>query len=141
MQSWFEKSQKPKTYCDNSSLRSYLSPSVFTVRSGPVWRQDLAILSPEGPRDNTCQLRGRILHQHKHRFDETHTHIHPLSLVANHPFNHKSLVLRLAESAKGPFESQICAIHNLRLIRKIPTPIKIKLALPTLPSKKPQHPP
>ena len=23
----------------------------------PVWRQDLAILSPEGPRDNTCQLR------------------------------------------------------------------------------------
>ena len=49
--------QKPKTYCDNSILRSYLSPSVFTVRSGPVWRQDLAILSPEGPRDNTCQLR------------------------------------------------------------------------------------
>ena len=34
-------------------LRSYLSPSVFTVRSGPVGRQDLAILSPEGPRDNT----------------------------------------------------------------------------------------
>ena len=49
--------QKPKTYCDNTILRSYLSPSVFTVRSGPVWRQDLAILSPEGPRDNTCQLR------------------------------------------------------------------------------------
>ena len=22
-----------------------------------MWRQDLAILSPEGPRDNTCQLR------------------------------------------------------------------------------------
>ena len=49
--------QKPKTYCDKSMLRSYLSPSVFTVRSGPVWRQDFAILSPEGPRDNTCQLR------------------------------------------------------------------------------------
>ena len=49
--------QKPKTYCDNSSLRSYLSPSVFTVRSGPVWRQDPAIPSPEGPLDNTCQLR------------------------------------------------------------------------------------
>ena len=49
--------QKPKTDCDNSSLRSYLSLSVFTVRSGPVWRQDLAILSLEGPRDNTCQLR------------------------------------------------------------------------------------
>ena len=41
----------------NKVLRSYLSPSVFTVRSGPVWPQDLAILSPEGPRDNTCQLR------------------------------------------------------------------------------------
>ena len=41
--------QKPRTYCVNSSLRSYLSPSVFSVRSGPVWRQDLAILSPEGP--------------------------------------------------------------------------------------------
>ena len=30
---------------------------VFTVRSGPVWRQDFAILSPEGPCDNTCKLR------------------------------------------------------------------------------------
>ena len=49
--------QKPKAYCDNSPLRSYLSPSVFIVRSGPVWRQDLAILSPDEPRDNTCQLR------------------------------------------------------------------------------------
>ena len=57
--SWIERAQKPKTYCDNSSLRSYLSPLVFIVRSGPVWRQDLAILSPEGPRDNTCQLRAR----------------------------------------------------------------------------------
>ena len=48
IQSWIERAQKPKTYCDNSSLRSYLSvnpPLVFTVRSGPVWRQDLAILS------------------------------------------------------------------------------------------------
>ena len=52
---------KPKTYCDNGSLRSYLSPSVFIVRSGPVWRQDLAILSLEGPRDNTCQLRCRAI--------------------------------------------------------------------------------
>ena len=51
--------QKSKTYGDNSPLRSYLSPFVFTVRSGPVWRQDLAILSPEGPRDNTCQLRSQ----------------------------------------------------------------------------------
>ena len=48
--------QKPKTYYDNNSLRSYLSPLVFTVRSGPVWRQDLAILSPGVPRDNACQL-------------------------------------------------------------------------------------
>ena len=52
--------QKPKTDCDNSSLRSYRSPLVFIVRSGPMWRQDLAILSPEGPRDNTCQLRFRL---------------------------------------------------------------------------------
>ena len=43
-----------------SSL-SYLSPSVFTVRSGPVWRQDLAILSPKKPRDNTCQLRSWVV--------------------------------------------------------------------------------
>ena len=55
MQSWFERAPR-SPYCDNSILQSYLSPSVFTVRSGPVWRQDLAILSPEGPRDNTCQL-------------------------------------------------------------------------------------
>ena len=25
-----------------------------------MWRQDLAILSPEGPRDNACQLRPRV---------------------------------------------------------------------------------
>ena len=25
-----------------------------------MWRQDLAILSPEGPRDNTCQLRSQV---------------------------------------------------------------------------------
>ena len=41
--------QKPKTYCDNGILRSYLSPSVFIVRSGSVWRQDLAILSWDSP--------------------------------------------------------------------------------------------
>ena len=34
--------RKPKTDFDNSSLRSYLSPLVFIVRSGPMWRQDLA---------------------------------------------------------------------------------------------------
>ena len=66
--------RSPKQIATIAVLRSYLSPSVFTVRSGPVWRQDLAILSPKGPRDNTCQLRtllpwpilcgfqGKILH-------------------------------------------------------------------------------
>ena len=49
--------QKPKTYCDNKLLRSYLSPRVSAVRSGAMWRQDLAILSPEGSRDSTFQLR------------------------------------------------------------------------------------
>ena len=34
-----------------------ISSSILIVGSGPVWRQDLAILSPEGPRDSTCQLR------------------------------------------------------------------------------------
>ena len=33
---------------------------ILIVRSGPVWRQDLAILSPEGPRDSTCQLLSRL---------------------------------------------------------------------------------
>ena len=49
--------QKNKTCCDNKLLRSYLSPSVVAVRSGTAWRQDLAILSPEGFRDSTFQLR------------------------------------------------------------------------------------
>ena len=48
--------RSPKHVATICFLRSYLSPLVFTVRSGPVWRQDLAILSPEGPRDNTRQL-------------------------------------------------------------------------------------
>ena len=37
----FQGRQEPKTFCDNSILRSYLSPSVFTVRLEPVWRQHL----------------------------------------------------------------------------------------------------
>ena len=36
-----------------AALRAYLSPLVFTVRSGPVWRQDLAILPPKLPCDST----------------------------------------------------------------------------------------
>ena len=49
--------QKPKTDCDNSSCANLSFTTILTLRSGPVWRQDLAILSPEGPRDSTCQLR------------------------------------------------------------------------------------
>ena len=50
-------------------LRSYLLPltPIPTVRLGPMWQQDLAILSPEGPRDSTCQLRLPFL---KHAFRE-----------------------------------------------------------------------
>ena len=62
MQSWFERAPEAQ----NIVLRSCLSPPVFTVRSGPVWRQDLAILSPEGPRDNTCQLRSRYWYANFH---------------------------------------------------------------------------
>ena len=51
--------RSPKNIAIIAVLRSCLSPPVFVVRSGPVWQQDLAILSPEGPRDSTCQLRGR----------------------------------------------------------------------------------
>ena len=40
------------------SLSHLSSLSLFTVRSGTAWRQDLAILSPEGFRDSTFQLRG-----------------------------------------------------------------------------------
>ena len=49
--------QKPKTYCDNTSFAILSFTRSLIVRSGPVWRQDLAVLSPEGPRDSTCQLR------------------------------------------------------------------------------------
>ena len=49
--------KSPKPSCDSKFLRSYLSPPVFTVRSG---RQDLAMLSPEGSHDNTFQLRGWV---------------------------------------------------------------------------------
>ena len=41
--------QKPKTYCDDSSYAILSSTPILIVRSGPLWRQDLAILSPEGP--------------------------------------------------------------------------------------------
>ena len=45
--------QKPKTCCDTAVLRSYLSPLfLLSVRSGPVWRQDLAILSPRAHQQN-----------------------------------------------------------------------------------------
>ena len=46
-----------QTYCDTSSLAILSFTPILTVRSGPMWRQDLAILSSEGPRGNTCQLR------------------------------------------------------------------------------------
>ena len=49
------KEQKPKTYCDNSSFAILSLTSALIVRSGPVWRQHLAILAPAGPRDSTCQ--------------------------------------------------------------------------------------
>ena len=54
--------QKPKTYCDNSSFAILSFTFILTVRSGRVWRQDLAILSPEGPRDSTlpCNLCGQL---------------------------------------------------------------------------------
>ena len=49
--------QKPKPYCANSSFAVLSFTSILAVRSGPVWRQDLAVLSPEGPCDSTGQLR------------------------------------------------------------------------------------
>ena len=49
--------QKANSCCDNSSFGILSFTPILTVRSGPVWRQDLAILSPEAPRDSTCQLR------------------------------------------------------------------------------------
>ena len=51
--------RKSKTYCDKELLRSYLSPPVFTVRSGAVWRQDLASCLQKAPTmfhwDPTCR--------------------------------------------------------------------------------------
>ena len=55
--------QKPKTYCDNSSFAILSFTPILIVRSGPVWRQDLAILSPEGPHDSSCQLRARSINE------------------------------------------------------------------------------
>ena len=52
--------QKPKTCCGNKVFAILSFTSVFTVRSGAVWRQDLAILPPEGSRDSTFQLRFNI---------------------------------------------------------------------------------
>ena len=49
--------QKPKMYCDNGRFAILSFTPILTVGSGPVWRRDLAILSPEGPRDSTGQLR------------------------------------------------------------------------------------
>ena len=40
--------QRPKAYCDNKLFAILSFTSVFTVGVGNVWRQDLAILSPEG---------------------------------------------------------------------------------------------
>ena len=50
----------PKYTRNTPGNSSFAIPSftpVLTIRSGPVWRQDLTILSPEGPCDSTCQLR------------------------------------------------------------------------------------
>ena len=49
--------QKPKTYCNNKPFAILSFTSVFVVRLGTGWRQDLAILSPEGSRDSAFQLR------------------------------------------------------------------------------------
>ena len=53
--------QKAKTFCNNSSFAILSFTPIPTVRSGPAWRQDLAILSPEGPCDSTCQLQSGFL--------------------------------------------------------------------------------
>ena len=46
IQSWIDRALEGQNILRTIAvLRSYLSPLVFTVRSGPVWRQDLAILS------------------------------------------------------------------------------------------------
>ena len=49
--------RSPKHIANNSSFAILSFTPILTVSSGPGWRQDLAILSPEGPRDSTCQLR------------------------------------------------------------------------------------
>ena len=48
--------QKPKAYCDKKRFAVLSFTSVSTVRSGALWQQDLAILSPGGFRDSTFQL-------------------------------------------------------------------------------------
>ena len=52
----------PKPLALRAVLRSYLSPLFLLLGrdSGPVWRQDLAILSPDGPHDSTCQLHSKL---------------------------------------------------------------------------------
>ena len=52
--------QKPKTYFDYSSSAILSFTPILIVRLGPVWQQDLAILSSDGPRDRTGQLRAEI---------------------------------------------------------------------------------
>ena len=47
--------QHPRTYCDNKLSAILSFTSIFTVRSGAMWQQDLVILSPES--DSTFQLR------------------------------------------------------------------------------------
>ena len=47
-----KRAQKPKMFCDSSSFAILSFTPILTVRSA-VWRQDLAILSSEGPHDST----------------------------------------------------------------------------------------
>ena len=56
----YSNAQKPKTCRDKKKFAILSFTSAFTVKSGTVWRQDLAILSPEGSRDSTFQLRMSI---------------------------------------------------------------------------------
>ena len=122
--------QKPKTCCDNKLLTILSFTSVFTVGSGIVWQQDLAILSPEGSRDSMFQLRrtrsGNPVEKIK---------IQSPSLKAREPqfvwFSLPELLLELLISAQS-------LLHATRS-GKIPTPTKIKLALPPPPppAKKP----
>ena len=61
IQSWSERAPASKAYCDNKLIAILSFTFVFTVRSGAAWRQDLAILSPKGPRNSTFQLRISLL--------------------------------------------------------------------------------